>query len=169
MLGGINMKKILVFSLSLVLIVFLFACSTTIQAETPAKPNYTNDVKGTLINNQGDPEFLTAKELCDLSDGNNISFEKKYWCAYTTVIGKINEIEGACSINGTHYDWTVTIDGGACDWFIGKTKYNTSTVTENFLADLNVGDTVEISGEIVGASFNEVDLSNGTISVKKVN
>lgn len=161
------MKRILAFSIFLVLIVILCACSTTTQTGTSANPNYTNDVKGTLINNQGDPEFLTAKELCDLSNGNNISFEKKYWCAYTTVTGKITEIEGACIINGTHYAWTVTIDGGTCDWFIGKTKYNASSVTENFLADLNVGDIVEISGEIVGASFGQVDLSNGTISVKK--
>ena len=84
-----------------------------------------------------------------------------------TVTGTVNDIGGLSSINGTRYNWTLKVEGGECDWFIGDEKYNTSSVSEALIASLNKGDTVEISGEIVGASFGEVDISNGTISVKK--
>ncbi len=161
------MKKIFAFILSLVLITSLCACGTNTQTNSGSTTK--TGIKATVVNNDGNTEQLTAKQLCDFSDANKISFEKKYWCARVTVTGKIKKIESSTTINGTHYNWTLLIDGGDGNWFIGDQRFNTSTVTEDFLASLNIGDTVEISGEIVGvsSSFKEVDISNGTISVKK--
>ena len=105
--------------------------------------------------------------MLDLSESNPVNFDNNYWSAKVTVTGTVNEIGGLSSINGTHYNWTLKVEGGECDWFIGDDKYNTSTVPEDLIASLSKGDTVEISGEIVGASFGEINISNGTISVKK--
>ena len=154
------MKRLFAILLSIVLVLSLCACNSTTESKTET------DVKATVKNNDNKTEYLTAKELCDFSSNNNISFENKYWCAHATVTGKIKEIGGSCIINGHSYNWTLVIEGGACDWFIGSDKYNKTTVTKDFIANLNPGDTVEISGEIVGASMGQVNISNGTISVK---
>ena len=103
----------------------------------------------------------------DIQNGNPLKFENDYWAAEVIVTGKITKIGGEEIINGSHYNWTLKIEGGEGDWFIGDGKYNTSSVSKDFIASLNTSDTVEISGEIVGAFFGEVDISNGTISVKK--
>lgn len=160
------MKKAIAFLLSAILTFSLCACSNASMPTTDAPAGET-DVKAKVINNNGVTENLTAKELCDLSDANPVSFKNTYWCAKVTVTGKVKEIGGLRSINGTYYNWTLEVEGGECDWFIGDKKYNTSTISEDLIASLSKGDTVEISGEIVGASFDEVDISNGTISVKK--
>lgn len=161
------MKKFLAFIMSVVLIFSLCACGSSSQANSNNTTNTASEVKATVRTNEGATEHLTSKELCDLSAANNISFEKKYWCAKVTVTGTLKKIDGAITINGTSYDWALYVEGGSCDWFIGKTRYNESNITEDFIATLSIGDTIEISGEIVGASFGEVDISNGPISVKK--
>lgn len=170
------MKKILATLLSAILIFSLCACSKVTRTETgnSANTNVNNtsnntqeNIKATVVNKQGVTEQLTAKELLDIQSGNALKFDNDYWTAKVTVTGKISKIGGEEIINGSHYNWTLKIEGGEGDWFIGEGKYNTSTVSKDYIASLNVGDTVEISGEIVGAFFGEVDISNGTISVTK--
>ena len=164
------MKKLFALLLSLILIVSLCACGNTKQTTTnnaANKANSANEVKATVINKDGGTESLSAKELADIKESNPLNFDNKYWCAKVTVTGKITDIGGLSNINGTNYKWTLTIEGGEWDWFIGDSEYNTSTVTQDFIATLSKGDTVQISGEIVGASFKQCDISNGTISVIK--
>ena len=173
------MKKLIALLLSAILIFSLYACSnsSTNSNDTPnnaeenikATVNAEENIKATVINKQGVTEQLTAKELSDIDEVNPIKFENNYWCAKVTVTGEIKEIGGLSSINGSNYNWTLVIEGGECDWFIGDNTYNTSTVTKDYIANLSIGDTVEISGEIVGVSFSfgRVDISNNTISVKK--
>ena len=159
------MKKLFALLLSLSLMVCLCACG---GGGNPSDQDLTpKNVRATVHNNQGKTEYLTAKQLHDLSNSNNIAFMQKYQAAKVTVTGTVTEIGGLSNINGTDYRWTLTIEGGEYDWFIGKTNYNKSSVTTDFLASLNIGDTVTISGEIVGAGIFDVDISNGTISVKK--
>ena len=153
------MKRILAILLSAMFIFSLCACSNS--------TNTNSNVKATVVNKQGVTEQLTAKEILDISEANPLNFDNNYWSAKVTVTGKITKIGGTEIINGSHYNWTLTIEGGDGDWFIGDDKYNTSTVSEDFIATLNIGDTVEISGEIVSAYFGKVNISNGTISVKK--
>lgn len=165
------MKKLIAIILSLVLILSLCACGSSTSSNSSgssnSKSNTTKDVKATVVNNKGETEYLTAKDLIDIQESNPLNFDNNYWSAKVTVTGTVNEIGGLSSINGTHYEWTLKVEGGECDWFIGDGKYNTSTVSEDLLASLKKGDTVQISGEIVGASFGQVDISNGTISVTK--
>ena len=167
------MKKITAIILSLVLILSLCACgnNSNNNSSNNSSNNSNNtqkNVKATVVNKQGTTEYLTAKELNDISDSNPVKFDKNYWSAKVTVTGKVTEIGGLSSVNGSNYKWTLKVEGGECDWFIGDDNYNTSTVTEDLIASLSKGDTVEISGEIVGAYFGQyVNISNGTISVKK--
>lgn len=170
------MKKVLAILLSATLILSLCACKKVTNMEpgnsANANVNSTSDntqknIKATVHNNQGVTEQLSAKELLDIQNGNPLKFENDYWAAEVIVTGKITKIGGEEIINGSHYNWTLKIEGGEGDWFIGDGKYNTSSVSKDFIASLNTSDTVEISGEIVGAFFGEVDISNGTISVKK--
>ncbi len=150
------MKKTIVSALILLLVFSLSACSAK-----------KADVYATVVNNQGVTEQLTAKQLEDLKSNNAISFEKNYWSATVTVVGTVTEIKGKNILNGTYYDWSVTVEGGECDWFIGKAQYTETTITEDFLATLQVGDTVEITGDIVGASMGTCDISNGIVSCVK--
>ena len=161
------MKKLIALLLFTILIFSLGACSNNSSTNSNGTSNTQKNVKATVINKKGATEQLTAKELLDLSESNPVNFDNNYWSAKVTVTGTVNEIGGLSSINGTHYNWTLKVEGGECDWFIGDDKYNTSTVPEDLIASLSKGDTVEISGEIVGASFGEINISNGTISVKK--
>ena len=153
------MKKIIT-SLSLFLLIISLTACATIATE--------NDVYATVVNNQGVTEQLTAKQLENIKSENAIAFEKNYWSATVTVTGAVKEITGKYILNGTYYDWTVTIEGGECDWFIGKAQYTETTITEDFLATLKIGDTIEITGDIVGASMGICDISNGTLSAKKI-
>ena len=150
------MKKTIVTALILSLVFSLSACSAK-----------EADVYATVVNNQGVTEQLTAKQLEDLKSSNAISFEKNYWSATVTVVGTVSEIKGKNILNGTYYDWSVTVEGGECDWFIGKAQYTETTITEDFLATLQVGDTVEITGDIVSASMGTCDISNGVVSCIK--
>lgn len=149
------MKKVLVALLVLAMVFSLFGCGAS-------------EIKATVINNNGETEYLSAKELAEIKDENSIAFEKNYWSCKVIVEGKIKEVTAAKFINGTYYSWTIKVEGGSADWFIGKGKYNESNVDEDFLATLSVGDTVKISGDIVGANSTECDISNGTLQVIKV-
>ena len=161
------MKKIFAFILSLVLITSLCACGNTASSGSSGSSNKNSDVKATVVNRQGQTEYLTAKELSAIEESNPLNFDNNYWSAKVTVTGTVKQIGGLSSINGTDYSWYLKVEGGEWDWFIGDQKYNTSNVSKDLIASLQTGDTVEISGEIVGASFGEIDISNGTISVTK--
>lgn len=160
------MKKLLALVLSLFLAASLCACSAAInEQQTPATTEPIQDVKAKVTTAEG-VEYLTAKELCDIDSSNAIKFDNVYWCASVTVTGTVKKIEGPITINGTRYNWALYVEGGQADWFIGDTQYNTSMVSDDVLARLNVGDTVEITGEIVGtSSWGECDISNGMIFV----
>ena len=77
------------------------------------------------------------------------------------------KVDGA-TINGPYYEWTVVVEGGSVDWFMGKHTTTQTTVTTEFLSSLNVGDMVRMSGKIVGANTFNCDISNGTISISKL-
>ena len=83
--------------------------------------------------------------MAEIKSDNSIAFEKNYWSCKVVVEGEIKEITSSKIINGTYYSWTITVEGGNADWFIGKGQYSESDVDEDFLATLNVGDTVKIS------------------------
>lgn len=149
------MKKVLITLLVMVMLFSFAGCGSS-------------DVKATVINNNGETEYLSAKELAEIKSDNSIAFEKNYWSCKVVVEGEIKEITSSKIINGTYYSWTITVEGGNADWFIGKGQYSESDVDEDFLATLNVGDTVKISGDIVGANSMECNISNGTLQVIKV-
>ena len=162
------MKKLIALLLATILIFSLWACSNNSSTNSNGTSNnIPKDVKAIVINKKGTTESLTAKELIDIATSNPVNFDNNYWTAKVTVTGTVNEIGGLSTVNGTRYNWTIKVEGGECDWFIGDDSYNTSTVSEDLIASLSKGDTVEISGEIVGAYFDPVNISNGTISVKK--
>lgn len=155
-------KKVISAVLALLIVVSLSACGK-VQGNGQETTKGEQRVTAKVINNKGVTEYLTAKDLMSLYSENDLAFKQDYWCAKVTVTGKITEVSGAKIINGSHYDWTIEIDG---NWFVGKTKNNESNVTEDFIAKLRNGDVVTISGEIVGA-WSNVNISNGTISVTK--
>lgn len=126
-----------------------------------------NDVKATVTTNQGTVEVLSAKELYNISEENGVRFNDVYWDAQVVVSGKINEIKGSHYLNGTYYKWAVVVEGGESDWFIGVNNYTETTITEDYLATLNVGDMVEASGAIVGASRYSCNISNGEVFITK--
>lgn len=131
----------------------------------------SNGVKATIETNSGKTVSVSAEELEKLEEENEISFKDEYWCAPVTVEGKVKEITSSCSINGTYYSWTVVIEGGELDWFVGKTmdRFSKTTVTEEFLASISVGDVVRIKGDMVGVMHGQCNISNGTTSIELVN
>lgn len=149
------MKKVFITLLIVTMLISLIGCNAS-------------EIKATVINNNGETEYLSAKELAEIKDENSIAFEKNYWSCKVVVEGEVKEVTSSKIINGTYYSWTIKVEGGSADWFIGKGKYNESNVDEDFLATLSVGDTVKISGDIVGANSTECDISNGTLQVIKV-
>ena len=169
------MKRAFSLTMALLLCLALCACGTQ-TTTTPANQQVNKsevtttkpaeDVKAKVTTANG-TEYLTAKELCDINSSNAIRFDNTYWSASVTVTGTVNRIEGPISINGTYYNWALYVEGGQADWFIGDDQYNTSMVSKDVLAELNIGDSVEITGEIVGASMGQCNISNGMIFVVK--
>ena len=147
------MRKLLVGILVLVMLFCFVGCG--------------NNVKATVINNDGETEQLSAQELNSLSDGNSLSFKDKYVMAKVTVEGKIKEVRSSQTINGIYYDWSIVVNGGSVDWLVGKHNYTNTSIDESFLSTLNVGDNVVVSGEIVGVDTFYCNISNGDVSIEK--
>ena len=101
------MKKVLALVLSLSLFLCLGGCGES-------------DIVASVVNNDGQVEQLSAKQLAQIREENSIRFDEKYWSASVTVEGKVKEVTSAITINGTYYDWTVVVEGGSVDWFMGK-------------------------------------------------
>lgn len=129
------MKKKLVVLLSVVLVMCSLLCAcggeSTETGENTSAGTVT--VEGT--------EY-TIEELSQISFNNEIKFENEFLRKEATVTGKISEISGACTYNGLEVDSYIEI--GQC-WI------NTSGY-EDILAELNVGDTVTVSG-LLGEGF----------------
>ena len=121
------MKKKLVLLLSVVLVMSSLLCACG------GKSVGTVTVEGT--------EY-TIEELSQLASNNEIRFDNEFLRKEATVTGKISEISGACIYNGLEVDSYIEI--GQC-WI------NTSGY-EDILAELNVGDTVTLSG-LLGQGF----------------
>ena len=149
------MKKLLIFALVMTILLCLSGCGE-------------KDIVASIVNNDGEVEQLSAKELANIREQNSILFDNKYWCASATVEGKVKEVTSEITINGTYYEWTVVVEGGSVDWFMGKHTTTQTTVTKEFLASLNVGDEVRMSGDIVSANVFNCDISNGQIAITKI-
>ena len=147
------MKRIIAIALILVIGCLCF-CGCGSSEESVEEP-----VKAKVINNDGETEYLTKDELEEIKSGNGVYFKKKYWCSHVTVTEKISKVYGATIINGSRYDWCIYAD----DWMIGCVQYSKSNISSDFIASLNPGDTVEISGELTAPGV----ITNGELSVVK--
>ncbi len=127
------------------------------------------DVKAKIVNNDGETEYLSTKELLEIKESNEIAFKKKYWCAQVEVEGEVAEISSSHTLNGTAYAWTITVEGGKSDWFLGKEAlYGGEVEGEEILSTLKVGDKVRLFGEIVGVDSFDCNICNGTNKIEKV-
>lgn len=149
------MKKII--SIALIMIVCCLTICGCNSSENNSKSE--GDLKAKVVNNDGVTEYLTKHELYDLQSKNSVNFQKKYWCSHVSVTGKITSIEGLHIRDGMTYFWSVRVG----DWFVGDTSYNECNISDDFIASLNEGDMVEISGDLVSPG----DLSNGKINIVK--
>ena len=129
------MKKKLVVLLSVVLVMCSFLCACGGESTETGK----NTSAGTVT---VEGTEYTIEELSQISFNNEIKFENEFLRKEATVTGKISEISGACTYNGLEVDSYIKI--GLC-WI------NTSGY-EDILAELNVGDTVTVSG-LLGEGF----------------
>lgn len=127
------MKKKLVFLLSLVLVI----CSLLCGCGEKSTETDGNTSAGTVT---VDGAEYTIEELSAIYRNNSLKFNEEFLNKQATVTGKITKFSGACTYNGVYYDSYVDI---------GQCMVNTSG-EESFLAKLNLGDTMTVSGLLRG-------------------
>ena len=125
------MKKFIALMLVLLVAFSLCACSESKQAE-PKAP------EATIINKNGETEYLTAADLLEINNGNSIAFSKTYKNAQVTLEAKVQKVNGACNYNGYPMNAYVELEGG---WLVESTKGTD-------LSQLMPGDMVRITGYI---------------------
>lgn len=123
------MKKILALILAAALSLSLVACGGG------------GGTTCTVTNNDGEEETISAHDLKDVVKSNTIKWDNLYRDAYVVVTGKIEKIHGNIKVNGYQCEAAVEIEDG---WFV-------ELKTQEELASFDVGDTVEITGNITDA------------------
>lgn len=159
------MKKILFLVLTATLMLSLVACSgdtgtinsgnETASQEAAHTENNTkdNDAPGaTIITNEGETVTMTAEELIDAYDSNEVSFNKLYQYAEIQFTGTISNIKVDTSVivDGSGVkggQQKIVFEEGWC-LVLGKDNQNYD------LADFNSGDLVTVTSSIVGAPFD---------------
>lgn len=139
------MKKAVSTILALALCFGMCACSSNSSNSS----NVTNDPKSTpatITDNEGNTVSKSAKELMDLSSGNEAKFNSLYRGAKITFTGTLKKIETNTALNSsTPYDIVYFEEG----WTVFLPMY---TYTE-VLSTLDIGSQVYVSSNINTCSF----------------
>ena len=115
------------------------------------------DTKATIIDNQGNTVELTAKDLIDIYDENEATFDTLYHNAEVSLVGTVDKIE---------YD--ISTAGGAGlfiteDYITLKGGWKFSVVHgshDDILLNLKKGDKIEIKTEISDVWGSEVEIND---------
>ena len=145
-----KMKKYLIIICCLIL---LTGCEKNKEIITANKETKIN-----IINNYGEKEEISAKDLCNINNNDSNEYNEKYLGAKISFIGHINRIESGFTINNedTIYD-EITIKEG---WII--------TIEDNdSIKDLKLEDSLNIEGNI-GTAENCYIANNVIIENAKI-
>lgn len=157
---NVFMKKTVSLIVAICCLLLCCSCGANGDAGNVLGTTEQEELKVKIVNNNGETEYLTSSELKDIKEANPLNFENVYWNSSVTARGKISSILGKHYSNGTYYPWKVIIEGG---WSVADLN-GRALVSENFIATLNVGDEVEISGKLTCIG----EISNGEVNIVKL-
>ena len=104
------------------------------------------------MNNEGEIENLTAKELNDIQKSNGVKFKALYFGAPIRIISTVKAVHGSCTVNGYSMEAYVELEGG----------WEVEAESAADVLNLNPGDTVMVTGSIFAAII-------GTVAIYAVN
>lgn len=105
-----------------------------------------------IVNNEGEIENLTAKELNDIQKSNGVKFKALYFGAPIKIISTVKAVHGSCTVNGYSMEAYVELEGG----------WEVEAESAADVLNLNPGDTVMVTGNIFAAII-------GTVAIYAVN
>ena len=99
-----------------------------------------------MTNDNGEAVELSAKELVEVDDSNDVKYKKEYLLKEVTVTGKVKEINENVRYNGILMDGYIKLED---NWEIDF-QHTESTWYDHIdvISELEVGDTVEVVGEL---------------------
>ena len=112
--------------------------------------------QATVITNTGEEEQLLGRDLITALRENQLRFEHNYVGAEVTVISTVTGVEGETTLNGRYYESAVSLAGA---WFVETSK------NEPLLYELNVGDTVKVTGHLRDGFLEKLWISDSTIEL----
>lgn len=153
------MKKLPSFLILAIFMISLVACGN--ENKTVGAGNDTSNTDtsvATIITNEGETVTMTAQDLIEAYDSNEVSFNKMYQYAAIQFTGTISNIK---------VDTSVVVEPGSVragqqkivfeeGWCLALSE-NNSTYD---LADFNAGDVVKVTSSIFGAPFDSEFLQN---------
>lgn len=145
------MKKIVsLILIASICVMSLVGCGDKKESESSESIN--DKGTATIVTNQGDTENITAEELMAICDGNEASFEKKYMGAEISFIGTVSKIKTDTDFytgDGIGANQNASVIYFEEGWAVAVCTQNNQNVVD--LADVNVGDKLEVKSAICGA------------------
>lgn len=143
-------KIVILLSLAIIICILLRTCGGN------------SAVKATIIDNDGTTVELSAKELCEIEESNEASFNNKYKLAEATIEGivySVDETQVVLELEGRIPAYKITLEGG---W-----KVEVLQESHKEVIDLKSGDKVEIVSHIQSCFAGTVSMSNLTYSERQ--
>lgn len=151
------MKKRCILILVAVLVLSVTACGNKADnafgADTTAADSQAiENLKATIVTNEGETVTMTADELIEVYDSNEAKFNKLYQYAQIEFIGTVDYLKVDTSVivkSGTvteHQQKIVFKEGWCLVIGTGNTAFD--------LADFNTGDKLKITTSIFGSPFD---------------
>ena len=102
------MKKTFIIIGVIIVIVVGLICAFLLNGKNSTNDNKSietskkiNTSKATIVNNQGEIEELSAKELKKIYDENQANFKKNYAGAYIVFVGTVEKVKNGFMENGS--------------------------------------------------------------------
>ena len=131
-----------------------------------------NDSKATIVDNEGNEVQMTAKEVEELYDTNQVSFEKKYAGAKIHFIGTVESVDEhlgglgeATMVSDIEFKegWEVTVPSAEYESIILEMSAGTKVeVTTNIM---NVHINVNCRGTSAGGAYSENTMKTTVLKI----
>lgn len=150
------MKKTFIMIGVIIIIVVGLLCAFMLNGKNNTNDEIINKIskkidtsKATIVNNQGEVEELSSKELKKIYDENQANFKKNYAGAYIVFIGTVEKVRNGFMENGS----TITLDciefKEGFDFYLNSNEYD--------LSNISSGDKIIVLANIFSA-FYRIDV-----------